>query len=304
MIDYRNIIKSRNVRLRILRLFDWVPDNIMVRIQYFIHFGGRHLNLKEPKRYTEKVQHYKCFYRNPLMGTCVDKYAVRNYIKSLGFENNLIKLLAVYNPGDNIEFDSLPNKFVVKTNDSGASLGVLICRDKKNFDIEHAKEVIKSWTNARMGHLPPGREWAYSQIKEQKIVVEEYLENDETEKESPNDYKIMCFNGKVEYFWVETERSIEMKRNFFDKECNPLDLKVIYDPNPNYHLPDRKVIRELFEFAEKLSAPFPHVRVDLYYTDKPIFGELTFYTDSGYGTFEPDDFDFELGEKFDIDYKK
>ncbi len=304
MFDYRNIIRSRELRLRILRLFDWVPDTIMVKIQYFIHFSGRRLHLKSPVRYTEKVQHYKCYYRNPIMGQCVDKFAVRDYIKSLGCEGNLIPLIASYYPGDEIDFEKLPNKFVVKTNDSGASLGVLICRDKKTFDIEKAKETISSWTNARTGHMPPGREWAYSQIKEQKIVIEEYLENTESLTESPNDYKIMCFDGKVQYFWVETERSIGMKRNFFDRDCKPLNLKVIYDSNPNYRLPNKNILKELFDFAEKLSAPFPHVRVDLYYTNKPIFGELTFYTDSGYGTFEPDSFDFELGEKFNIDYTK
>lgn len=303
-MDYKKIISSRKLRLKILHLLDWVPDTVMVRLQYFVHYGGRKLHLNHPIRYTEKIQHYKCFYRNPLMGICVDKFAVRDYIKSIGFEDNLIPLLASYNPGEEVDFEPLPQKFVIKTNDSGASRGVLICRGKDNFNIENAKETIKSWANAKLGHLPPGREWAYSQIKEQKIVVEEYLENPESETESPNDYKILCFNGKVEYFWVETERSIGLKRNFFDKNCHPLDLKVIYDPNPNYCLPDSRILKELFDFAEKLSAPFPHVRVDLYYTNKPIFGELTFYTDSGYGTFEPDDFDFELGNKFDIDYKK
>ena len=303
-MNYKTLLPSRDLRLKILRLFDWVPDTLMVRFQYIIHFGGRILHLRKPVRYTEKIQHYKCFYRNPIMGQCVDKYAVREYIKSLGCEVNLIKLIASYNPGEDIDFDMFPNKFVIKTNDSGASLGVLICRDKNTFDRDRAKEIIKSWTNARSGHLPPGREWAYSQIKAQKIVVEEYLDNPESETESPNDYKIMCFDGKVQYFWVETERTIGMKRNFFDRDCNPLDLKVIYDPNPNYKLPNRAIIKELFDFAEKLSAPFPHVRVDLYYTNKPIFGELTFYTDSGYGTFEPDSFDFELGSKFNIDYKE
>ena len=303
-MNYKTLLPSRDFRLKILRLFDWVPDTLMVRFQYIIHFGGRILHLRKPVRYTEKIQHYKCFYRNPIMGQCVDKYAVRDYIKSLGCEDNLIKLITSYNPGENIDFDMLPDKFVIKTNDSGASLGVLICRDKNTFDRDRAKEIINSWTNARSGHLPPGREWAYSQIKAQKIVVEEYLDNPESETESPNDYKIMCFDGKVQYFWVETERTIGMKRNFFDRDCNPLDLKVIYDPNPNYQLPNRGIIKELFDFAEKLSAPFPHVRVDLYYTNKPIFGELTFYTDSGYGTFEPDSFDYELGSKFNIDYKE
>ena len=302
-MDYRKLMPSRNLRLKVLSFFDWLPDSVMVRIQYFIHYGGRVLNLKKPVRYTEKVQHYKCYYRNPLMGQCVDKYAVRDYIKSIGCEENLIKLLDSYNPGEEIDFDKLPNKFVIKTNDSGASLGVLICRDKKSFDVERARDVVRSWTKSKMGQKSPGREWAYSQIKKQKIVIEEYLENPESQTESPNDYKILCFDGKVQYFWVETERTIGLKRNFFDRDCNPLDLKVIYDPNPYYQLPDRKIVKEILDFAEKLAAPFPHVRVDLYYIDKPIFGELTFYTDSGYGTFEPDSFDFELGSKFNIDYK-
>lgn len=127
-------------------------------------------------------------------------------------------------------------------------MGVIICRDKSKFDLEEAKSQIAGWNHKLKKH--PGREWAYEQIAKPLIVIEEYLKNPESDTESPNDYKLMCFDGKVMMFWVEPERTIGLKRNFFDENCNPIDIFMGYDQNPNYTLPSKEVIDELFAFAE------------------------------------------------------
>ena len=296
-MNYKKIIRSKQLRIVILRLLSWIPDETMLKLQYGIHMG-RKLNLKNSKRYTEKIQAYKCYYRNELMGMCVDKYEARKYVESKGLSNNLVKLYGVYHSSDKIDFDKLPDKFVIKSNFDSASMGVIICRDKAAFNVENAKKTMLSWNMKK--HKPIGREWAYSRIKEHRIIIEEYLENKEIPTESPNDYKILCFNGEPKIFWVETERSIGLKRNYFDVQCNPLDVHMVYPSNPYYKLVDKKIMEELFDVARKLSKGFPHVRVDLYYTDRPIFGEMTFYTDSGYSDFTPDSFDKELGDMFDV----
>ena len=128
-MNYKKIIKSQNLRFKILNCFSWVPDKLMVKIQYKIK-TGRKLNLNNPTRFTEKLQWYKLYYRNQVMHKCVDKYEVREYVKSKKLEKILNELYGVYDKPEEIDFEKLPKKFVVKTSAGSGGQNVFICNDK------------------------------------------------------------------------------------------------------------------------------------------------------------------------------
>lgn len=296
MNGYKKIIKSQETRLAILRLLRFVPDKIMIKLQYRIKTGKR-LNLQHPKRYTEKLQWYKLYYRNPLLVQCADKYAVREYVTSKGYGRYLNNLLGsgVYMSADEIDFDALPNQFVIKaTHGSGTNEIVL---DKASTDIATLKEKVNAWL--RTGGKSAGREWCYEAIKP-RLIVEEVLEANE-EHDLP-DYKFFCFDGKVYCLYVMQNYTLDHSKGelgFYDRDFSDLHVRRL-DFNPIVNQPPKpKNFEKMVEIAEALSAGFPHVRVDFYNVDGKItFGEMTFYNASGYTRFEPDEFDFELGEQF------
>lgn len=296
-MNYKKIIRNQEIRFKILKLLNWIPDKIMLKIQYRIK-TNRKLNLKNPQRYTEKLQWYKLYYRNPIMTQCADKYAVRDYIKSKGLESILNELYGVFNSVDEIDFNSLPKKFVLKT--TNGSETNIICRDKSKLNLEKAKEDMSNYMNHSTKSA--GREWAYDNIKP-KIVLEKLLEN--KNNEDLRDYKFLCFNGKVKYIVVDADRFIEHKRNIYDR--NWKELEVLTDCKKiDYNIEKPANLNEMIKISEKLSEDFPHVRVDLYNVDgKIIFGELTFYPWSGYVNYNPDIVDFEFGKNFDLEkYEK
>lgn len=295
MDEYKKIFKNKETRLKILKLLSFVPDKLMIKIQYKIKLG-RKLNLKNPKRYTEKLQWYKLNYRNPLMTKCADKYEVREYIKSKGLENILNELYGVYDNPEEIDFNKLPNKFVLKTNHSSGTN--IFCYNKSELDINSTKKQLDSWIKQK---YQAGREWSYKNIKP-KIICEKLLERDEN-NDLP-DYKFFCFNGKVFclYTMIDyVDNHEEGKLGFFDR-----DFKQLRYRRNDFKAIDRKIEKpknfdKMIEYAEILSKDFPHVRVDFYnIKGKIIFGEMTFYNASGYTKFEPDNFDYILGEKFKI----
>lgn len=298
-MDYKKIIKSQKLRFFILRLLKFIPDSLMLRLQYRIKLG-RKLNLKAPERFTEKIQWYKLNYRNPLMGRCVDKYAVREYVKSKGLENTLTVLYGVYDNAEDIDFTLLPQKFVIKSTDGGGGENIFICKDKSHLDISQVVKTISGWKNKK--NIDAGREWAYTCIKKSRYVVEEYLENEEDSESPISDYKFFCFSGKPYCIAYDIDRYTEHKRNFYDIKWN--NLNILSDC-PNFSdicglYPEG--LDEMLKAAEMLSTEFSFVRVDLYYVNGRVyFGELTFYPWSGYVKFAPDEFDFTLGRQFITD---
>jgi hypothetical protein len=300
MNGYKNIIKSRSARLKIISMLGWLPDKAMLKLQYRVKLK-RKLSIKNPQRFTEKLQWYKMKYRNPVMHICVDKYDVREYIKNQGLEEILTELYGVYDSVDDINFDSLPNSFILKSTDGGGGVNVVLCNDKTKFDVENAKDTLRVGYKLKKKH--PGREWAYNGLKH-RIVAEELLINEANPAAGIDDYKIFCFNGEPKCIVVDTDRYIEHKRNFYDAEWN--NLKVTSDAPAC----DREILKpdnldEMLEIARRLSKEFPFVRVDLYNVGGKIyFGELTFYPWSGYVQFTPDEFDIRLGEYFIIDESK
>lgn len=297
MNGYKKYIKNAATREKILNLLRFVPDSLMLRLQYWIKLH-RYLNLSNPKRFTEKLQWYKINYRNPTMHKCVDKYHVREYVKSKGLENILVPLYGRYNTINDIDFEKLPEKFVLKTTHGGGGWNVVLCGKKSDVNFDELKKKL-TFPPHRVKSNTMGREWAYYGL-EPSIIAEGLLENLENPKAGVDDFKIFCYNGKPEYLVVDVDRFIGHKRNIYKADWTLLDASSDC-PKANREIPKPKNFEEMLKVASKLSEDFPFVRVDLYNVDGKIyFGELTFYPWSGYVQFTPDDIDFMLGEDFQL----
>lgn len=297
-MDYKKIFRSQKVRFLILKMLSFIPDPIMLKLQYRIKMG-RKLDLRNPERFTEKIQCYKIRFRNPLMGQCVDKYEVRKFVESKGLGSTLNKLYQVCSNPEEIDFSALPERFVIKSTDGGGGENILICKDKSAIDVNETISVLSKWKNKK--NINAGREWAYTFIQESRYIVEEYLENDSNPEAGISDYKFFCFNGKPYCVVYDIDRYIGHKRNFYDTKWN--NLHVTSDcPGFEDNGTDKPAgLEEMLKVAEILSADFPFVRVDLYYISGHVyFGEMTFYPWSGYVRFHPEEFDCELGEQFNL----
>lgn len=296
-MDYKKIIRSQRLRVEILKMLRWVPDSIMLRMQYRIQMGFWP-DFKHPKRFTEKLQLYKMKYRNPIMHQCVDKYEVRKYVESKGLGHILNELYGVYDKVEDIDFNSLPNQFVIKSTTGGGGLNVIVVKDKSTADYDDIRHKISSWNIHEPGQISSGREWAYRDMPRTRIIIEKYLE-DRMGGGNLSDYKLMFFDGHFRLLWIDRDRYTDHHRGFWDENLNFLpnvisDHDTFVTPPP---LPP--TIREMVGIGEILSDRFPYTRIDLYDVNGRIyFGEITFYPWSGYVAFKPDKFDYELGGHF------
>ena len=267
-MNYKNIIRSQRVRLAILGCLNWIPDSIMLKIQYKIK-TGRKLDLKNPKRYTEKLQWYKIYYHNPLIKKCSDKYEVREYVKDHGLEKILNELYGVYYNVKEINFEKLPNSFVFKTTDGSGGNNIILCHNKDEIDKEAILKKLDSWQNDK-SKKSPGREWGYEGVVS-KIICEKILPRD-SRNDLP-DYKFFCFNGKVKFLYVMidyTDNHENGKMGFYDANFKKLpfyrnDFKKI-----DIEIKKPKNFEKMVKYAEILSRGFPHVRVDFYNIDGKI----------------------------------
>lgn len=278
----------------------FLPDEWMLRTQYRIR-TGRTLHLDNPQRFTEKLQHYKAFYRNPVMKQCVDKYTVREFVaQTLGTDKYLNTLYQFCERAEEIDFDALPNQFVIKTTDGGSGDNVFVCRDKKTLDIPSVIKTVNQWRNKKYTVI--SREWAYGASEGSRIIVEKYLEDANNKDGSIDDYKFLCYDGKFHYLWIDKNRYSNHRRGFWDKDLH--FLNGVRSDCPTFETDPKQLpanIDEMVALAEQLAQGFPFVRVDLYnIKGQIIFGELTFYPWSGYVTYTPDNFDFELGKPFNV----
>lgn len=292
MNGYKKVFKSLETRQRILSALSFVPDGAMVRLQYRIKCG-RWPNLRDPKRYTEKIQWYKLHYRNPLMTVCSDKWAVRQYVSDHGFGDMLNEVYAVWNSPEDIDFSVLPDSFALKLN-SGSGTNLFVS-DKSAADEDETKRQFATWiVNLRRSN--PGREWGYNGIEPCIIAENLYPRN---ENNDIPDYKFFCFGGKVRCLYVMQNYVDDHGKGelgFFDRDFNLLPIRR-KDFNALYAIPVMPLEYDrMVACAESLSKGFPHVRVDFFDIEgKAMFAEMTFYNASGYTLFEPDEFDFELG---------
>lgn len=270
---------------------DWVPDAIYLKILYRV-ISHRKLHLKHPKHYNEKLQWMKLNDRKPEYSRMVDKYEVRGYIAELLGEEYLIPCLGVYDSFEDIDFDKLPDRFVIKcTHDSGS---VVICRDKSNFDIEAAKNRIQY--GMKRNYYSTYREWPYKNVKP-RIIIEEYMDGDDDG--DLKDYKVMCFGGRAEMIQTHENRFIEGKvhtQTFYDRDWNILDLKQFgFEP---VDVPSKRpaLMDEVLRLAEIVSKDMYHARIDWYIVgDRIYFGEITFYDGSGFYPFVTEEMEEYMG---------
>lgn len=254
---------------------------------------GKPLDLENPKMFSEKLQWLKLYDRRPEYTQMVDKYLVREHIAKTIGEEYLIPLLGVWEDPNQIDFASLPEKFVLKCNHNSGK-GMCICKDKSKLDIAKVKEELRK--GLQQDYYLRGREWPYKDVP-RRIVAEQYMEDDRTQ-ELP-DYKFFCFNGQVKALFIATERNNpagETKFDFFDDQFNHLPF---INGHPNAAIPPEKpqMFEKMKELAGVLSKEIPHVRVDFYEVNGKIyFGELTFSHWSGMMPFEPEEWDYRFGE--------
>lgn len=271
-----------------------IPDRIYLQIVYFKHFR-RFINFNNPKTFNEKIQWLKLNYRNEEYTKLVDKYRVKQYITKLIGEEYVIPTLGVWNNVDDIDFKSLPEKFVLKcNNDSG---GIVICKNKKDFDEAKAKSFLKE--RLKNNGYWYGREWPYKNVKP-CIIAEKYME-DSISKDI-KDYKFFCFNGSMEFFDIDIDRFIEHRANYYDRNGNFLPFGKTYCP-PDYtkKIEMLKNLDKMIELAETISHNTVLSRIDFYEIDGQVyFGEITFYPGSGFSPFTDEKWDYKLGDMIDL----
>lgn len=251
---------------------------------------GKKLNLENPKTYNEKLQWIKLYDKNELMPICADKYTVRKFVEDNNCREILNDLIwEGYHPED-IPFDTLPNKFVIKVT-HGSTFNI-ICKNKNKLNIEKTKLKLKKWLNEKF--LPSYGEWFYGVVKP-RIIIEKYLEP--SGKQPLFDYKFFCFNGIPKLVYVDTWKQGEHAINVYDIDFNLLpDVKLGYPNDTETYIEKPDNFSEMVQYAKVLSKDFLHVRVDFYNFDGQIyFGELTFTKSAGFGKIEPSSFDEKMG---------
>lgn len=266
------------------------PDKIYLNNKFKQVFG-RDIDWKNPTTFNEKLQWLKIYDRNPLYTQLVDKYEVRKYIAEKIGEEYLIPCLGVWNKFDDIDFDKLPNQFVLKcTHDSHS---VIICEDKSTFDFEMARKSLAE--HLKRNFYYNAREWPYKNVKP-RIIAEQYMtENNVTKREPLTDYKFFCFEGEPRFMYISKDIGVNPTTDFFDMEFNNLPFKM-KDPNSATKPMKPEQFDTMKKLARILSKGLPHVRVDFYCINGHLYvGELTFYHSSGFSPVNPVEWDEKIG---------
>lgn len=278
------------VKGRIIReLVPFMSDSEYLKI-LFRYKMGYNLDLDNPQTFNEKLQWLKLNDIHPEYTLMVDKYEVKKYVASIVGDSFIIPTYEVYEEIEQIDFKKLPNQFVLKcTHDSG---GVVICKDQSFFNINNAKRMLKKCLSVNYSDYK--KEYPYKSIRP-RIIAEQYLV-DESGYEL-KDYKFFCFNGDVKFFKVDFDRYSNHRANYYDNKLTLLSFgEEVCPPDFNRKLSIPDNIEQMFDIARKLSKNIPFLRVDLYNTQGQIFfGELTFFPNSGLGTFIPNEWDRILG---------
>jgi hypothetical protein len=250
----------------------------------------KELDLENPQTFNEKLQWLKLYDRRPEYTIMVDKYRVRDYIAEKLGEEYLIPLLGVWDDPDDIDFDALPNQFVLKCNHNSGT-GMCICKDKSKLDIKKVKKELKK--GLKENYFLTGREWPYKDVP-RKIICEKYM-TDESGTEL-KDYKIHNFNGQPKFIEVDYNRFVEHKRNLYSTDWKYINATMQYPSDKSKQINKPECLDEMLSLASKLSQGIKYVRTDFYCINNKIyFGELTFYHGSGLDEFKPEEFGLEVG---------
>ena len=269
-----------------------LPDSIYLKKLYKARMG-KELDLKHPKTFNEKLQWLKLYDRKPIYTTMVDKYEVKDYVARLIGEEYIIPTLGVWDRFDDIDFDSLPERFVLKcTHDSG---GVYICKDKTMLNIDYLSGFFKE--RMSKNYYKHGREWPYKNVKP-RIIAEQYMEDTETRE--LRDYKFYCFDGFCKALLLASNRQSESEKlcfDYYDTSFKHLHLTNHWHPNAKKQLSKPKQFDLMIDLATKLSKGIPHIRIDLFEANGHVyFGEFTFFDMGGFLKIHPDNWDSEWGE--------
>ena len=254
---------------------------------------GYKLNLDNPKTYSEKLQWLKLNDKNPLYTKLVDKHEVKTFVSERVGKQYVIPELGLWNTPEQIDWDRLPNSFVLKTTHGGGNTGVVVCKNKSVFDRERAIKLLND--SMKQDLYKDSREWPYKNVPK-RILAEKYVEDAATKE--LRDYKFFCFDGEVKFLFVGSDRQKpgeDVKFDFFDSDYTHLVLRQGH-PNSKI-LPEKpSCFEEMKDVASNLSKGIPHVRVDLYEANGHVyFGEMTFYHFGGIVPFEPEKWDEKFG---------
>ncbi len=288
---------SNKALKRIKYALRFLPDRPYIQLYYFVQFK-RFCNLKDPKTFNEKLNWLKLHDRNPLYTKLVDKYEAKGYVAQIIGEEYCIPTLGVWNAFDEIDFDSLPNQFVLKcTHDSE---GIVIVKDKNSLNLEAARKDLT--TALKQNYYYIGREWPYKEVHP-RLIAEQYMENP-IDKEL-KDYKFFCFDGEPKLMSITSGRNSDyIYCDYYDIEFNHLNLRKKYMNNP-VTIQKPETFDEMIRLANILSKGFPHIRVDFYTVNgKVYFGELTFYSSSGFVPFHPSEWDNIMGDWLKLPLKQ
>lgn len=296
IIDYALHSPDKLLLAILVRMAPIIPDRLYLKWLFRLKMGYK-LNLDNPQTFNEKLQWLKLYNRRPEYTKMVDKFAVKEYVAKIIGEEYIIPTLGVWDKFEDIDFDALPNQFVLKTTHGGGGGGVVICRDKSKFDVQAAK--IKLNKSLKQCIYKSLKEWPYKDVP-RRIIAEKYMVDKVTEDNPYGDlidYKFYCFNGCVKVCMLATERFSEtgVCFDYFDREFNHYPFSQ-GGPNSKKSIERPELLDEMIDIATKLSAGMPHVRVDLYCVDKRIyFGELTLFDSSGFAEFNPAKWDYTFG---------
>lgn len=269
-------------------------DETYLKLKFRATMGQR-LDLSTPKTFNQKMQWLKLHDRKPEYTTMVDKYAVKEYVADKIGEEYIIPTLGVWNTFDEIDFDNLPNQFVLKcTHDSG---GVVICEDKSKFDFKAAKKKIDK--SLKRNYFYSGREWPYKNVKP-RVIAEQYMQMKGMSILPV--YKFFCFNGQPKIIQViQNDKQVNESIDYFDTDWNQLELQQNF-PNSDVAMKKPVMLDEMLDIATLLSKDkIGFIRTDLYVVDGRIyFSEYTFFSDSGLAKFIPEEWDKVLGAQINL----
>lgn len=269
----------------------WWPDELYLKTYYKLT-TGKTLDLRHPKTFNEKLNWLKIHNQNPLYNILADKYKVKDFVRKAIGDKYVVHNYGCWNSFDDINFEELPNSFVIKTtHDSG---GVYVCKDKSNIDVENLR--LRYNKAIKRNYYYRLREWVYKDA-DPKIIADELL--DDSRGRELIDYKFWCFNGEPKVMYI-TNKGANIKENFYDMDFKPLDINHGFArTTPEYDMP--ACFDEMKSLAKKLSQNIPFVRVDFFYVNGNVyFGEFTFYDWAGLRPFNGDEWDYKLGSWIDL----
>ena len=262
-------------------------------------YAGKSLNLRHPQRFNEKLQWLKLYNRKPEYTVMADKVAVKDYIAHTLGPQYVIPTLGVWEKAADVDFDALPEKFVIKCNHNSGD-GMYICTDKSKMDVESVRRALER--GLEQNYYLCDREWPYKNIP-RRILAEAFL--DDGSGKGLIDYKVFNFNGEPHFIQVDFDRFKDHKKNLYSTDWKLLDFEFNYPSHPEIEIPKPAALDEMLQLSRILSKDIPYLRTDFYYINGQLYlGELTFFPASGYGKFTPDEYDLTFGKLLNLPSKK